>query len=183
MEFEKAYQKYREGTASEEEKAFVESEIERIRKVSSVIDEKPLRNVVEKAEADEVKKAKKKYTLKTTLITLLIVAAVIIVIAAAVCGGIFGTAVTAAKQNLNVSVTEAERIATLQALDIAGTENAKIIISSIEKEIVYTSQLKNSRYIYEVEAVIILDGLKRTELEIEINADTGIARITDVDNG
>ena len=142
-----------------------------------------MRNVVEEAEADDVKKAKKKYTLKTTLITLLIVAAVIIVIAAAVCGGIFGTAVTAAKQNLNVSVTEAERIATLQALDIAGTENAKIIISSIEKEIVYTSQLKNSRYIYEVEAVIILDGLKRTELEIEINADTGIARITDVDNG
>ena len=58
MNFEDAYQKLREGTATDEEAAFVARELENVRKISAILDHPDLSDPgIQKAEAETVEKA------------------------------------------------------------------------------------------------------------------------------
>ncbi len=89
MSFEKLYEKYRNGTASEEEIAYVEEEIAKARKLGEILEssengkgailpcgkenEKSAANgIFADADAEQVKKARKKHRLRSSVLTLCI---------------------------------------------------------------------------------------------------------------
>ena len=106
MNFEAIYQKYKDGTATDEERAFIDSEIEKARKISSILDpqEPPELNEVE---AETVKKAKKAFNLRSTLRTVVITVSCIAILAVLAFGAIFGTAYISANNAKNLSQEEA----------------------------------------------------------------------------
>ena len=66
MNFEEAYQKLREGTATDEEAAFVARELENVRRISSILDNPTLSSPgIGEAEAETVQRARKAFNQKT----------------------------------------------------------------------------------------------------------------------
>ena len=86
MNFEEAYKKLHEGTATDEEAAFVARELENVRKISAVLDDPSLSGpAISKAEIETVQKARKAFNHKTLLRTVAIVLGSLLAIAAIVC--------------------------------------------------------------------------------------------------
>ena len=112
MSFEKIYEKYTLGTATEEEKKFVEEEIAKARKLSEIIDEKKTDGaILADADVATIKKARKRHSVKFALKALAISLAVAVTAVGAVCGGVFGTAMSSAKKNAKISLSDAEKTA------------------------------------------------------------------------
>ncbi len=119
MNYEDAFRNYENGTATEEEKAFVKGELEKVRSISSIIDEdqvvedpSPIRD----ADKDEIKTAKKQFKIKHLLFALGAVV-VLIAIAGAILGGVFGSAAGYAKKAVVVDRQEAIEIGSVELLD------------------------------------------------------------------
>ena len=70
MDFKETYKKYLDGTATDEEKSFVEAEIERARLVNNEV----ISATAEKKSAENIKKSKKKYQLTIAVILCMIIA-------------------------------------------------------------------------------------------------------------
>ena len=86
MTFEDAYQKLREGTATDEEAAFVARELENVRRISAILDNPSLSDPeIEKAEVETVQRARRAFNRKTLLRTVVIVVCSLLAIAALVC--------------------------------------------------------------------------------------------------
>ena len=65
MNFEEAYKKLREGTATDEEAAFVARELENVRRISSILDDPALSDPgISKAKLETVQKARKAFNHK-----------------------------------------------------------------------------------------------------------------------
>ena len=128
MSFEKLYEKYRNGTASEEEIAYVEEEIAKARKLGEILEaaekekgailtsgeenEKSAAHaILADADAEQVKKARKKHRLRSSVLTLCISLLSAALVACAVAGAIFGTAIGSAKKNAKITETQAKTIA------------------------------------------------------------------------
>ena len=80
MDFESAYQRYKDGVASDEEKDFVEKELEKARKMTEIIDAYESKKAIsEEYDEEKIRKAKKQYAKKNTLKILLISTLVLIV--------------------------------------------------------------------------------------------------------
>ena len=79
MNFDKVYEKYVNGTASEEEKLYIEEEISKARKLSEIIDEMDAKRVIEPADTEEVKKAtrfmRKKFSIRVLVISISVLVA------------------------------------------------------------------------------------------------------------
>lgn len=183
MKFEELYEKYLQGTCTEEEKLFVENEIARARAVNERLLSAHKEEVIRPADNKKVKKAKKKFSLKMAMTAAVVTLAVLVVVCGAVLGGVFGTAATAAKDGVKISAEEGKQIAIDYAFEFL-SENYynfegskdKAIVKDFEKDFEITSKLKNSYYAYSYE---LLFG--RTEVEVMVNSRTGECRITDVD--
>ena len=68
MDFEKAYEKYKDGVANEEEIVFVEQELEKARKMTEIIDAYEYKKAIsDDVDEAKIKKAQKKYAKKNTL--------------------------------------------------------------------------------------------------------------------
>ena len=119
MSFETLYEKYMNGTASEEERVYVEEEIAKARKLGEILEaaEKDKaksaspsdgadgenvclapEDILEDADAEQVKKARKRHRIRSSVRALLISLVSAIVVAGAVTGGVIGTATGAAKK-------------------------------------------------------------------------------------
>ena len=62
MDFEKAYEKYKDGVANEEEIVFVEQELEKARKMTEIIDAYEYKKAIsDDVDEAKIKKAQKKY--------------------------------------------------------------------------------------------------------------------------
>ena len=59
MNFEDAYKKLQEGTATDEEAAFVARELENVRKISALLENPSSDSIIAKADTDTVQKARK----------------------------------------------------------------------------------------------------------------------------
>ena len=67
MDFEKAYEKYKDGVANEEEIVFVEQELEKARKMTEIIDAYEYKKAIsDDVDEAKIKKAQKKYAKKNT---------------------------------------------------------------------------------------------------------------------
>ena len=92
MNFEDAYKKLRDGTATDEEAAFVARELENVRRISSILDNPELSDPgIGQAEMDTVQKARKVFNHKTLIRTVAVVLCSLLVIAAIVCAILFIT--------------------------------------------------------------------------------------------
>lgn len=181
MSFETVYEKYLNGTASEEEIAYVEEEIEKARKLSEIIEASNAKPV-EYAEADEtsIKKAKKQHGIKSVLIALAVSVVVLMVVAGAVLGGVFGTAVGSAKKGVNVTEVQAKEIAIDYYRNNFYTNGGldKVVITECERDLEYTKNLVKSYYKYEIE----IEQPGGFEIEIEIDSRNGVVTLVDVDD-
>lgn len=176
MDFENAYQKFLDGTATPEEVEFVRSEIRKAKELSEIIDMGKT-DVIKKADDEKVKKAAKKFSLKMAVTTVCIVLVTLVVAAGIVLGSVFGVAVGGAKRNTSVvSQEEVKQI----ALDYIKTElniDEEAIGWKIERDLEMTSKLKNSYYIYEVD----VNTSRGKEIELEIDGRNGKVIYVEVD--
>ncbi len=178
MSFEVLYEKYQNGTATEEEIAYVEEEIAKARKMSEIMENYQVPQL-EEASVEEVQKAKKKFALKTALRTLLIVVCVLAVASAVVLGGVFGTAISAANDQQLISRGEAEQLALRTVInygELGDIGQPTVVETDRDLEIV-NGKLNQAYYQYQIE---IRTG-NRLEIEVEVDSRTGQAWITDID--
>lgn len=175
MDFEELYKKVQDGTATEEEKAYVDDKILRI---SRILDE-PVGKSPEIELADEatVRAARKRFSMRSTIRTVVVVLCVLAVIAGGICGYIFGTAIPAAKSSVKISRDEAVSIAKDCVTEYIGAEEkVDFIVHDVDRDLNTEAGLKNAVYHYEVE--LRYNGY---EYEVNVNGKSGYAVITDID--
>lgn len=178
MNFEKAYEKYIAGEASDEEKAFVEDEIAKAQKLTEIIDNFGVnKDVLATSEMQDVRRAQRKHSAKLILRMTLIALTCLIVIAGAVCGGIFGQAHASANKNAKYTIEQAKEIALDFVKTNYGEPDVSAIVTEVDKELKLSTKLKHSIYVYYVE---IQNGSKM-EIELMFNTQTGIVTLIDID--
>jgi hypothetical protein len=170
MNYEDAFKNYENGTATEEEKAFVRAELEKAKSLGNILDaevvEQP--SPITQAEVTEIKKAKKHFKIKHILFALGALALVIVMVGA-ILGGVFGSAAVSAKKQITVSTGEAVEIGKVELLDWlndmrndsngqlqlpGGTFNYtidEIRYEDIDTDFVYELPLGDSHYVYKIE--------------------------------
>lgn len=176
MDFEKAYKNYKNGVATEDEKAYVESEIEKARILNDIIDTIDAKKAIAPSNIDDVKKAKKKHNLNSIIKMSAIAFVSIIVIAGIACAWIFGKSISSAKANTVIDYIEAKEIAEDFIKDNYDIANPLIV--EIERELEIHSKLKHSYYNYYVE-IELSDG---REIDIIINGKTKVASLDYIDD-
>ena len=173
MDFEKAYQKFLNGTASPEEIEFVRSEMKKANEVNDVLSNVKKEGATNAAEKETVKKAMKAYWKKDTLKILIIVCACVLVLAIGIGCAIGIPIFSNAKANMNYTAKEAEEIAVGYLAERYPMD--KIEVYRVEKELEVDGRIKNARYIYVID---VYNGVNDV-LEIEIDSRTG--KIIEVD--
>ena len=176
MDFEKAYEKFLNGSASPEEVEFVRSEMKKANDINGILENVKKDGATNAAEQQQVQKAIKSYRKKDTLKILSIVCAAILVLAIAIGCAIGIPIISNAKDNKNYSVAQAKEIAIEYVIERYPEGAEKVKVHSVEKEIEVDGRIKNARYIYVIE---IYNGINEV-LEIEIDSKSG--NIIDVDD-
>ena len=176
MDFEKAYEKFTNGTASPEEVEFVRSEMKKANDINNVLENVKNEGVTKTAEKESVRRAMKSYLKKDTIKILVIVRAALLALAIAISLAIGIPILNSAKENMNYSANEAKEIASNYLQFISPTIiQQPIEVIRVERELELEGRIKNARYIYVVE---LYGGNKR--FEIEVDSKTG--KILDVDD-
>lgn len=174
MNFEDAYERYKNGTATDEEAAFVEVEIERARQVRALLDEQPEPEepIVTEPDSETIKRAKKSFNLKSTVRTIVVVLCSLAILTAA----FFGVVCLSAGKNAKLSRVEAIEIARDCVSEYSGADGERLIAGDVDRELRIGGRLTNSVYVYEVS---VMDG--RVEYEVVVSAQTGYAQIVYID--
>ncbi len=155
--FEELYKKYQNGTATREERAYIEEELKRAQEVTEMLNKEPQ---IAEPSADDVKKIKKTFKLKTLIVSLTIAVVSIVAIVAIVLGVIFGVAVPAAKSNLKVTSEQALEIAKAELSRDAEYGSYVRLDERPDRDLEIESPLKDSYYKWEIEI--------ETDLGIEV---------------
>lgn len=155
MNFDEAFNHYREGTATPEEIELVRDEIAKAKALSSLFDDEGLTVTpapVSELDKEEVKKAKKVFRIK---VLIAVVAAIIValLIIAAVLGGVFGSAATYANDQIVYTQNEGQEIAKNALADfIAGKGHVvnadEIECVDVDKDFNYEVPIEESYYTY-----------------------------------
>ena len=169
MDFEKAYQKFLNGTATPEETEFVRSEMKKANEINDVLTNVKNEGATNTAERDTVKRAMKTSWKKDTLKILLIVCCSVIVLAIGIACAIGIPILSNAKDNMNYTREQAEAIAIEYIADKYPGNAEKIEVYKVEKELEVEGRIKNARYIYVLD---VYNGVNNV-LEIEIDSKTG----------
>ena len=179
MNFEEAYQKLREGTATDEEAAFVARELENVRKISAILDRPDLSDPgIRKAEVETVQKARKAFNRKTLIRTVLIVLCCLLAIAAIVCSLLFIPSNISASGKLTITKEQAIEAAYACLLEQVGEERAgTFYVDYAHRHLRYVGSIFDAIYVYKVELV----DAHGSEYEIEVNGNSGYTVIRDVD--
>lgn len=176
MKFEELYEKYLDGTATEEEREYVEGEIEKARKLNDILDRQDARRVIEPVEEDEVKKAQKAFNFKALIRTVVVVTVVFLLMAGGVLGGVFGTAAVSAKEAIKISREEASEIAKNHVVNNLGV-TVEVRVVEINSDIQVEFNLKKSYYEYDVDLV----DANGFEYELIVNSIDGSVVVDDID--
>ena len=179
MNFEDAYQKLRDGTATDEEAAFVARELENVRKISAILDNPSLSSPeIGQAESETVQRARKAFNKKTLIRTVIITVCSLLAVAAIVCAVLFIPS--------NISASGKQRITKEQAVEAAfaclveqvGEERADTFyVDYAHRHLRYAGSIFDANYVYKVE----FEDAYGSEYEIEVNANSGYTVIRDVD--
>ena len=176
MNFESAFEKYKNGTATEEEMAFVENEIAKARKLQEVMDEMDAKRVVEPAKSQDVKKmlnqVKKKSGIRTALISLAVVAIVFVLAITSLFIYANVTASGRAAYNREACIEAAKQ----SVIEHSGGTVEELFVPGAEKELIFEyGRLSSAIYVYEIE---VRSGYM--EYDIMVNSTNGRATIVDI---
>ena len=183
MRFDEAYEKVLNGTATEEEREYVREQVRKAEQIDSILKSEERAPVTAAVDTENEKKARKQVTMKGAAMIVMIVMLCLIVVAGAVCGGVFGTAVSSAKKADLISSEEARTIAEAAAVNrVAEREDGTLTphIVDMDKELEIAPKLTDSVYVYTFDFRIMADRWLY-EVEVEVNAKTGYAFISDFD--
>jgi hypothetical protein len=180
MDFEKAYENYKAGMASPEEKNFVENEIDKAKKLYSLIDDLDRReSVIAPANIEDVKRAQKAHAKRSILRIVLIATIVLVLLSGIICAAVFGTAIDAAKKNLNISEEHAKTLA-LEFVDdnyfVSG--DGAVIVTDIDRDLIISGKLKHTTYNYYVE---VQNGAHML-VELIVDGKTGLVTLEKIEN-
>ena len=181
MNFEDAYRKLREGTATDEEAAFVARELENIRRISAVLDDPALSDPgISRAEVDTVQKARKAFNRKTLLRTVLITLGSLLAVAAVVCAILFIPSNISASRKLKITKAQAVEAAYACLAEQVGEEDARAFyVDYAHRHLRYVGSIFDAIYVYKVE----FEDAHGREYEIEVNGNSGYTVIRDMDLG
>lgn len=181
MDFKETYKKYLEGTATDEEKTFVETEIERAKLVNN--------EIISNAKAEEAKPAdnstqKKKKRLRQTIKTIIISVVVFLIISIVAFFTVYNISVSKAVKNINMEPEFAKEAALeyafMYARDHYGySDSMEKIVSepdSDSRELVFKFPLSKCYYEYEFEFII-----GNREFDVRVNSSTGMPYLQDID--
>jgi hypothetical protein len=174
MDFEKAYEKFLNGSATAEEVEFVRSEMKKANDVNNVLNNVKNEGATKLAEKETVKRAMKLYWKKDTVKILVIVCAAVLALAIAVSMAVGIPILSSAKGNVHYSKEDAKALA-IEAVSSADTPASEIEVLRVERELEVEGRIKNARYIYVIELSI---GART--LEIEVDGKTG--KILEIDD-
>lgn len=179
MNFEDAFKHYKDGTATDEEKELVLDELAKAKALSSLMDDEALAvnpAPLEETEKEEIRGAKKAFKKKNLLIALISVAAALLVIAA-ILGGVFGSAATYAKQQVEYGDAACTELAKgyleqflndgpLPSVFHASTDSMKV--KDCDADFHFEVPLQDSYYTYRVK--IEVNG---TDYKVGVDTRTG----------
>ena len=196
MKYDDAFTHYKDGTANDEEKEFVEQELAKARALVSMLDDDSVAArpaEVKRAEAAEVKEAKKQFSWHRLMIGLVAII-VLLVAVGAVLGGVFGAAGAYAKNSVAISSEEAVALAIQAAYEDAvsskwgatafvGENNFRLDErpDEVDRKFVLGSNIKDSYYVYEIDVKGRDENGVEWEYEIDIDARSGGALIVKVE--
>lgn len=179
MNFEEAFAHYKDGVATEEEKAFVKEQLAIANQIVAD-DEKRAPAPFAEAGEEEVKKAKKKFKWRYIVIPICCIICSLLIIAS-VLGGVFGSAATYAGDAIAYDRYACKKAACEHVLRLAENGDIPQIIGEIEvddvdREFNYVAHdIKKSYYSYyvkiEYDAKITADG-GYEEIDVIIEVDT-----------
>lgn len=181
MNFEEAYKKLRDGTATDAEAAFVARELENVRKISAILDDPALADPdLARAEKETVRQARRQFNRKTLVRTLIIVLCALAAVAALVCAVLFLPANLSASRSLRLSRDEAVEMAHACLVEQVGQEAAKdYYVDYAHRHLRYTGSIFQAVYVYKVEFENTAGG----EYEIEVNGHSGYTAVRDINPG
>ncbi len=181
MNFEEAYKKLHEGTATDEEAAFVARELENVRRIRSILDHPDLSNPgISRAEIETVQKARKAFNRKTMLRTIAVVLCSLLAIAAIVCSILFIPSNVSASGKVKLSKEQAIDAACTCLVEELGEEQAKhFYVDYAHRHLRYVGSIFDAIYVYKIE----FEDAHGREYEIEVNSNSGYTVIRDIDLG
>lgn len=190
MNFEEALRHVREGSATDEERAYVMAQIDFMNKFLGDDQKMPSAPIAE-ANREEVKQAKKKFKWRYVVIPVVTIVLIIVAIGA-ILGGVFGSAAFYAKDAMKFGKGSSVEVARQYALNDAAARGYTfasandLMRGDVKRDFEYNdSNLKNSYYTYYIELKgYAKDANNRyVELEYEIRVDTrnGNANIVEFD--
>lgn len=181
MNFEEAYRKLREGTATDEEAAFVARELENVRRISSILDDPVLSDPeISKAKLETVQKARKAFNHKALIRTVVIVLCSLLIIAAVVCSILFIPSNISASGKVKLTKEQAVEAAYACLVKEVGEKQAEdFYVDYAHRHLRYVGSIFDAVYVYKVE----FEDPHGREYEIEVNSNSGYTVIRDVDLG
>lgn len=184
IDFEAALDHVQQGTATEQEKLYVRSQIAAANAFFSN-DFKRSGAPIKEASGADVKRAKKSFKTRYIFIPVCVVLVVILAVGA-ILGGVFGYAATSAKQNMKYSAEQCKQLAIdyiVQHQDILIAEPTTVFDANdlyvehgdVDRHFHYNgNRLAASYYTYEIEVkgtLVFANGYPHhTQLEIEVKA-------------
>lgn len=186
MNFDEAFKHYQDGTASEEEKAYVKEQLKLANDFIADDNAKLSSAPCKEAEKDDVKKAKIKFKWRYIVIPVCTIVAVLLVVGA-ILGGVFGYSASCAKDSVVYNRYACVEIARDKAFEFLKnktislpyiiTSADELIIDDVDLEFNYNGRhLDNSYYSYFVEF-----DFYGVEIELEVDTRTGECKVVDVD--
>ncbi len=177
MNFDVVYEKYLNGTATEEEKAYIEAEIAKAKKLNAIIDSMDAKRAIAPAETEEVKRATRTMKKRFGLRVLAIVLAVLIGATVIVVGTMVGYVHVKASGRAQYNRSDCIELAKKSIADHSDVVSTELFVGDVDREVrFYNGKFSDATYVYEIE---VHKGA--VEYEVTVNTATGQAVIVDVD--
>jgi len=178
MNFKNAYEKVQQGTASEEEIAYIAEEMDKLQKISSILDNPATAASLVEAENKDVVRARKHFNNKTTLRIIIVTFIILATIAAVVCGIIFIPSLTSAVKNVRHDRDECVQNAEVFITEMTGSDATYFMIKEIDRELRIPDSLWNAIFVYEIDFV----DQGGTKYRVEVSSKSGFVILTDRDD-
>ena len=151
MIIKECFEKIKNGTATEEEKSFVEKELDTILKIKSILDNPPDEPEVAEAEHGTILRARRLYERRTYIKIFIITVITLLLIAALVCGIIFIPSCTSAAHKMRYDRDQAIEIAYNYIAEHYGENKDEFSVRDVDKELRINGSLTDAVYVYEIE--------------------------------
>lgn len=177
MNFEELYEKYLNKTATEEEAAYVESEIAKAKALAAIIDEKDAARVIAPTDDKAAKTSVKRFLKKTKMRVVMLVLSLTLILAVLAVGGFYTVAASIASSNAVCDKKEAVELCKKWLFDAYDTVKPEDLrVEEVDRDLCLHHGISRAYYEYDVEI-----AFRGSEYEFWVDAATGEVRLVDRD--